>query len=371
MTSTRGKFQTVKPDFRILDGLRGIAAVYVVFNHCRGNLLMGGAKYSEIVPAEQWSMLTKLYYAALQFTSLGTEFVIFFFVLSGFSIAHSLTRKPGLGGFYLRRLIRLYPPYIMALFYAGLVFFLVQTFAPAQLAEEDLKPVYYNAEYIFSNLVYIPKGALIGQFWSLSHEVIFYILIALLFSGYLRLYFILSIIGYLAGVIINWKGLSGETILTRFVFDYNIFFSIGIALYINYAKVASRFVFKKFIFWMVACFFFVVMVIVKFYMGDNNRLSMLISAFLSMIMVVNFLYHKVDNWLLGFFGKMSYTIYISHLASVFLFTIILDKLEFPYHSQITKPYIWLLGVLFCLLAAIPFYYAAEYPTKKLLNRLRN
>ena len=79
-------------DFKILDGLRGIAAVYVVFNHSRGNLFIGGVKYSEIKSRELWSFFEKTYFSALQLTSLGREFVILFFILSGFSIAFSLRK---------------------------------------------------------------------------------------------------------------------------------------------------------------------------------------------------------------------------------------------------------------------------------------
>ena len=44
------KQDNVNPNFKILDGLRGIAATYVVINHCRGNNLIGGSDLSKIVP---------------------------------------------------------------------------------------------------------------------------------------------------------------------------------------------------------------------------------------------------------------------------------------------------------------------------------
>lgn len=34
----------MKIDFKILEGIRGIAAFYVVINHCRGNMLIGGSE---------------------------------------------------------------------------------------------------------------------------------------------------------------------------------------------------------------------------------------------------------------------------------------------------------------------------------------
>ena len=111
-------------DFTILDGLRGIAAVYVVFNHARGNLFIGGLKYAQIKSVSLWSMSEKLYFSALQCTALGREFVILFFILSGFSIAFSLNGKPKVSGFYIRRLIRIYPPYLIALIWAFLYLWL-------------------------------------------------------------------------------------------------------------------------------------------------------------------------------------------------------------------------------------------------------
>ena len=94
-------------DFKVLDGLRGIAALYVVFNHARGNLYIGGVKYAQIKSISLWTLTEKIYFSILQCTSLGREFVILFFILSGFSIASSINKKPNIGGFYLRQMIRI------------------------------------------------------------------------------------------------------------------------------------------------------------------------------------------------------------------------------------------------------------------------
>src|SRR4249919_1641171 len=96
---TNDEQDTSKIDFKILDGLRGIAALYVVFNHSRGNLFIGGIKYSQIKNISLWDVKEKFYFATLQLTSLGREFVILFFILSGFSIAFSLNRLPRINKF--------------------------------------------------------------------------------------------------------------------------------------------------------------------------------------------------------------------------------------------------------------------------------
>lgn len=48
----------------------------------------------------------------LQYTNLGKEAVTIFFVLSGYSISHSLNRNNNIKKFYLNRRIRIYPTYI-------------------------------------------------------------------------------------------------------------------------------------------------------------------------------------------------------------------------------------------------------------------
>jgi peptidoglycan/LPS O-acetylase OafA/YrhL len=358
-----------KIDFKILDGLRGIAAVYVVINHCRGNLLMGGTEYAKLVPQSQWNYFTKLYYASLQLTSLGREFVIFFFVLSGFSIAHSLTKNNEAAAFYKRRTVRLYPPYLIALIYAGLVFFFVQRCIPTQLPEGS-EPVYKNINFIFSNVFYVPKGSLIPQFWSLTHEVLFYLVIPILFARFSNVFVWLTVAGFVVGTFLTANGVAGSDILQQFLFDYGIFFSIGIMVYKNLGRIRQLVTMKKPVFFLMFTVLFLAMIVTKFWLGEYNRVTPFLSAILSVIMIVNFLHHRIDNLLITFFGKMSYTIYITHFASIFVYVILLDYLGFPYHLKITNSWVWISGVLFCLVMSIPFYYIAEAPTKKLLERMR-
>lgn len=361
----------LKPDFTVLDGLRGIAALYVVINHCRGHLTMGGTEYARLVPLSQWSITDKLYYSALQLTSLGREFVIFFFVLSGFSIAHSLTGKnKNFFSFYQRRLVRLYPPYVAALAWAALVFFIVQQREPLALGPGSYS-VFHDTNTILSNLIYIPKGSLIGQFWSLTHEVIFYIIIPVFFLLPVRYYIGLSIIGFLIGLVISPNEAIHSTILADFFLEYNIFFALGILLYANYERVAKWFTLKKWTFFLASGGLFLAMVVTKFKLGDYNKVSVLLAAVLSILMVVNFLHYAIKGRILDFFGRMSYTLYIVHLASVYLFMVVLGSFGYVDFHLIRNPYIWMIGVVFCVLTAIPLYYLAEHPTKKILSRMRN
>lgn len=362
----------MKPNFKVLDGLRGIAAVYVVINHCRANLLMGGTEYAKTVPLSEWTFSTKIYYTLLQATSLGREFVIFFFVLSGFSIAHSLTKDSNTFGFFKRRMIRLYPPYFLALAYAALVFYLMKTFAPSHI-ESGMKSVFDSFGYFLSNVFYIPSGDLIPQFWSLTQEVIFYFVIAFLFTRSLFMYYAVSILLYIVSCILNVNSTSGSSIITIFLLDYNIFFVVGITLYKNYSSIETFFLRSRNIFLLLTMLLFFFMVGIKFMLGTDNKLTLLLSALLSVYMLINFLHYNITNLFIHFIGKMSYTIYITHFASIYLYIFLLDKvgLELPFHTSIREWWIWIVGIVFCILLSVPLYFFAEKPTKYLLEKIRS
>lgn len=357
-----------KPDFKILDGLRGIAATYVLINHARGNLLISGSDYAKAKPLDQWDLSEKLYYSVLQLTSLGREFVIVFFILSGFSIAYSLQKKKATLEFYRRRLIRLYPPYILALCWAALVFWIASRISP--VLTDGQFSVMDSLRSTLLNLVYVPNGAFISQFWSLSHEVIFYLLIPFLILNR-RIYYIGSVLLYVLGVFISWRTEAGPNIISKFFLDYNFYFAIGVYLFHNYKRAETPLRFRnKFLFYGISMVLFLFMAITKFKFGEYNKISLAIAILFSLILIVNFLDQHIHNKLLAFLGSMSYTIYITHLASIYLFKSILLKTGIANSINITVWYLWMIGVFFALAISLVCYYIAERPSKIALKEIR-
>lgn len=359
-----------KIDFKILDGLRGIAALYVLFNHARGNLFIGGAKYERIKDIASWSLNEKLYFSAIQLTSLGKEFVILFFVLSGFSIAYSLNKGHLKSQFYLRRVIRIYPPYVFALAWAFIVFKYLQHFAPMALAPGS-QSVFHSLKSTILNFLYVDNGSLIAQFWSLKYEVLFYILIPL-FILKRDFYLIASLIIEIISFILNWRNVTGGLILTRFILDYNFYFAIGIFCFHYYNRIRRYLIFKsKFSFYLAAIVLFLIIVIFKFWVGDGeNKITFFLASLFSVIMIFNFLYYKLQNRFLIFFGKISYSTYISHFASIILLLGIFLQTGIINSTDIQNKFLWLTAVPFALVISYVFYLIIEKPTKQLLNRLR-
>jgi len=359
-----------KIDFKILDGLRGIAALYVVFNHARGNLFIGGIKYAQIKDISHWSIWEKLYFSALRLTSLGKEFVILFFILSGFSIAYSLSKSHSKIQFYLRRVIRIYPPYIFALFWAFVVFEYLHYVVPNTLSAGS-KSVFSSFRATVLNFLYVDNGSLIVQFWSLKFEVIFYILIPL-FIFRKNYYLIASLIIEIISFFLNWRNVSGNNIISQFILDYNFYFALGVFCFHYYNLIVSYFIFKsKKRFFIAAISLFLLIVAFKFWVGEgDNKVTYLMASIFSVILLFNFLYHKIKNRILMFLGSISYTIYISHFASLILLLGIFLKTGIISSVEIQNKFLWLTGIPFAVALSYLFYLIVEKPTKQLLVKMR-
>jgi peptidoglycan/LPS O-acetylase OafA/YrhL len=139
--------------FGSLDGLRAIAILAVVWHHA-------GA----VVPG--WTI-----------TARGFLGVDLFFVISGFLIVTLLLREQrrmgtiSLHDFYIRRFLRIFPPYYLMLLMVGTVAFLKPGGASSEPVRHDLP----YALFYLSNLV--PMQSLLSITWSLSVEEQFYIVV--------------------------------------------------------------------------------------------------------------------------------------------------------------------------------------------------
>lgn len=69
-------------------------------------------------------------------------------------------------------------------------------------------------------------------------------------------------------------------------------------------------------------------------------------------------------------GKYSYTLYITHLATIFLYLAGYWLIVKPDKPYILNYFVWMPAVLFCLLIAYVQYLMVEGRSKAILNRLR-
>jgi peptidoglycan/LPS O-acetylase OafA/YrhL len=143
-----------------LDALRGFAALCVVFDH--GSFLL----------------LTPVRDLLYRWLNLGQYGVFVFFLVSGYIVPASLERKGSIKAFWTSRAFRLYPMYAVALVLA-VIGFLTRH---GNIAGAQRDPV----TSVFSWLLMLPNlltGPNVPNVtWTLSYEMVFYLLLAALFS---------------------------------------------------------------------------------------------------------------------------------------------------------------------------------------------
>ena len=213
--------------WRELDAIRGIAACIVVLWHFYQSLT------PESLPAWiRWSMECTPLYILIS----GTESVMLFFLLSGFVLSLPFHRNPnrlGYRSFLVKRIARIYLPYLAALLLAvlgnawfhGLAlnsWFMETWYHPPRLTTV-LEHVLFLGNYNYY--------AFNTAFWSLVYEmrisVVFpFLCILVIRIGWFRA--ILVAVGFaVSSLILRIGGIPGQTTET---FKYISFFVVGILL---------------------------------------------------------------------------------------------------------------------------------------------
>jgi peptidoglycan/LPS O-acetylase OafA/YrhL len=144
-----------------LDALRGIAALCVVFDHLT---------YSVLQPVRD---------SVYHWFDPGQYGVFVFFLVSGYIVPASLERKGSVRGFWVSRVFRLYPLYLFAV---GAMVVLWAS-GIGSLSGMDADPVTNSFADVFMLQSVLWASALPNVVWSLAYEMVFYLLLTMLFLG--------------------------------------------------------------------------------------------------------------------------------------------------------------------------------------------
>lgn len=373
-----------KVNWQIVGWLRGLAALYVTINHCRGALFSDAGMYSQNVnPKANWSWWEHAHMAFMNHTGLGAEFVILFFILSGFSISHSL-RKPdtNLGTFYKRRAVRLYPPYILGIAWSFVIFFLIWAFvpdifyngAPGFFSFKNAFDHMSHFPTLLSNLLYMPEhNHLTHQYWSLPFEVIFYLAAPWMIKNFKKAG-LLVFTGYIIGWFIYGRAYHNPdhtNTMLQFTTDFGIYFIVGIVFYKYKDFLLRSFKVNKYLAVGIALVLFEIVVLMKGYLhhGEANKINgITIICFTYVLLFAALKYNFRIKWLEQV-GNYSYTLYVTHWATIWGVKIIAVKMGYDFY-YIHNMFFWYIGVAICLALAYLLYLAVERPSNRLVERLR-
>ena len=318
-----------------LDSLRGIAAGGVCLYHC--------CFASEMMP--QHGYLSHL-------AQYGDKGVQVFFILSGFVIPYSLSRRPyghgAAGRFLLRRFARIQPAYWVAVLFTVLIYGVVLG-----------RPEFFDRGDIAVNAFYLVPFTnspwLLNISWTLGVEAQFYILVALgypvltsespivrrlAFAFFVLLCFLIRILP---------EGINPWYVLPTWV----PFFATGLLLFLfRFDKISLN------------EFLITATCMVALLLFEYTKLFTLVAVGTGCLVLALPRGRKLPG---HFLGKISYSLYLVHLPVIIVLASWLEPLnlvkEHPDFSVV---------VLFSasVIASLPFYYFAEKPSHAWSRRLR-
>ena len=194
-----------------LDGLRGLAALVVVVHHELLTLpwFANRVTFGLLGPRKHFtgSIHNLFEYTPLHVFYGGTEAVVIFFVLSGYVLVNPINRR-FIHSYVQNRLVRLYPPILVAVTLAGL---LVLAFPRKKLVGGSWWINFHAIRFTFSsylrNLVVVDGNDwLDSSLWSMKYEIIFSLAI-MVFAGYLfRSSFLKFELAILVIIALVWMG---------------------------------------------------------------------------------------------------------------------------------------------------------------------
>ena len=354
-----------------LDSIRGISSLIVMIGH---HLMIFSVfqnySYEDNKPFVIY--LLKETPARLIFSS-GNESVIIFFVLSGFVLYKSIQKNyDSYGTFLLKRISRIYIPYIVAISIAILCQTTMSKYGISNLSE------WFNRSWtIESSLSLIAQHILLigkyntdaynGVIWSLVHEMRISIIFPLVMMVCLRKtlrYSLLSLFSFsICSVVILFLFHSSLTLTSyALTLHYTVLFLLGalVAIYKNNLIVfySNRIKNEK-IAW------FLLAILLYMYEGRIGEIKMLnnfilrdyvvaISACLFVILSlsVSTLSSLLRNKYLLYLGKISYSLYLYHIISLF-------SLVYMLHEIFPLPIVLILSLILSFILAIISYLFVE------------
>ncbi|MBS9805473.1 acyltransferase family protein [Bacillus toyonensis] len=354
-----------------LDSIRGISSLVVMIGH---HLMIFSAfqnySYEENKPFIVY--LLKETPARLIFSS-GNESVIIFFVLSGFVLYESIQKTySSYGSYLLKRICRIYIPYIAAISIAIICQDTISEYGISYLSEWFNRSwtIESSSSLIAQHILLVGKyntDAYNGVIWSLVHEMrisiifpfilmvclrktlkysllslfsfsICSVVILFLFRSSLTLtsyaltphYTVLFLLGalvakYKNNLIVFYSNCTKNKKIAWFLFAISLFMYEGL---IGEIKVLNNFIFRDYVVAISACLFVI--------------LSLSVATLSSLL----------HNKYLLYLGKISYSLYLYHIISLF-------SLIYVLHEILPLPIVLILSLTLSLILATISYVFVE------------
>lgn len=368
---------------RALDSVRGIASLVVVANHA----VLAIPGFDDLIWADPHAERTfsfdwrhALTYSPLHIFWAGHEAVTVFFVLSGFVLTMSIVGRPEKYVFYaIRRFARIWLPFSASILLAALISAAALQIAHPQRLSAWILSVLYVPHGVSQIVVQLLMGGLMGQMslnpvmWSLVHE--------------LRISFLMPIIIHLAKkhpyILLAVccaclaPGLAGANVYSLAAYslqgslaqtaNYIPLFAMGSLLALHHKVIGDRIARLGRAPTIMLFATSMLLLLCKWLFTDNAFLIHVANALgASLLIALAFgvlsVRSKLEHWTFLWFGKISYSLYLTHLP---LLALTLAALSAFLPLPISIP----VAIVVVIAAANLFYVFVERPVHGFASRL--
>lgn len=344
----------MKQHIKSIDYLRGVLALCIVLYHY--------LSWTHSIEVNSNQILFRI---ALYGVSI-------FFIISGFSLVIAyrdidFLKINNIIMYFRKRIARIYPLFWLVIIISVII---------------DYRYISEIREFLIQFTIFFGifgKGGLTPGAWSIGIEIIFYLFfpILMLLSSYLISHSkitLLVIYLFLIGAFLytsmfhnNYFLNMGDKYFKMYVLNFcnhAYFFLFGMLLAFFYEKVIASRLLKKYYILLVilsATIFILPKVSIDEYYFIIDGVWRLVFSLASFIIFTAFLFNKIESNLLSFFGKISYTLYLTHPVSFY----ILNKIY-----KISDVYTVFIALIFSIIVAVFIYYLYEEPLKKIITNFR-
>lgn len=363
----------------ILNGLRGLAALYVLIGHARW-LLWEGYSEGYLHHPERYNWFTKILVYAFALFGKGHVAVILFFVLSGFVIHYSTIRqekkKFDIPDYFKRRFLRIYPPLVFCMLLT-LILDLTGKYVFGYSIYFQHTPVPLINKNIISNLnwitaignllmvqnVYTPVWGTNGPLWSLMYEWWFYMLYPVIYYLYRKNKYLSYTVVWLLFILAS-NG-QFENKLASSVFNYLLCWSLG-------ALLADVLLEKINLYWFIIPLIICVTELTINRVGNNSVYQLAIfdtligfvfTALLFALLKFKALFslHRLFDRF-NLLGDCSYTLYVIHVPILVMINGIV--LSFTGNRMPENFFIMFISITFVLIVAYLVHFLTEIPFRR-------
>lgn len=338
-----------------LDGIRAIAALLIVFHH---------AFTSNIIQVLDKFNLHSISYFLLNFTQSGVEL---FFVLSGIVILTPFLRKKknfNVRQYFVRRVTRIYPPYLGALLFGTIVIWL-NTFYPTWYSQ-ILMPFSWKATFNQLAIFNFSNSYYNLAWWSLQIELLFYLLIPVVILLYpyfpksynkiVLLVIALLLVGFGVQLYLNdsWPELYGvknvQLNIIKF-FDYPLCFLLGIYIAGENFSIKQGFILS-------VMGILLILFSYMFLPFTHSGYGLLYAGLIIITFNTDKIKYYLSHPLLVWIGERSYSLFLIHFSVFYLINYLVSYIT-PERNLVYGALTRLTGVPVAILISMCLFYFIE------------